>query len=125
MVPPMGIAAVDGVMITSLKNESGPVGSEPFLHAPATAATAMADTARSRGLIRICILTRSGWDSNPRTAFTVAGFQDRCLQPLGHHSKLPSGKVAKGGKRERTGENEKGEAVAPPFPHSRFSSYSP
>ncbi len=27
-----------------------------------------------------------GWDSNPRYAFTHAGFQDRCLQPLGHPS---------------------------------------
>ena len=29
---------------------------------------------------------RRGWDSNPRTTFAVAGFQDRCLQPLGHPS---------------------------------------
>src|SRR5690606_25619530 len=29
---------------------------------------------------------RMGWDSNPRTACTVAGFQDRCLKPLGHPS---------------------------------------
>lgn len=28
-----------------------------------------------------------GWDSNPRNACTFAGFQDRCLQPLGHPSK--------------------------------------
>ena len=27
-----------------------------------------------------------GWDSNPRRARTLAGFQDRCLQPLGHPS---------------------------------------
>jgi site-specific DNA recombinase len=27
---------------------------------------------------------RVGWDSNPRDASTPAGFQDRCLQPLGH-----------------------------------------
>ncbi len=27
-----------------------------------------------------------GWDSNPRWACTHAGFQDRCLQPLGHPS---------------------------------------
>jgi hypothetical protein len=31
---------------------------------------------------------RRGWDSNPRTTFAVAGFQDRCLQPLGHPSVL-------------------------------------
>lgn len=30
---------------------------------------------------------RMGWDSNPRNAHTFAGFQDRCLQPLGHPSK--------------------------------------
>ena len=27
-----------------------------------------------------------GWDSNPRWAFAHAGFQDRCLKPLGHPS---------------------------------------
>src|SRR5205085_3220960 len=30
---------------------------------------------------------RMGWDSNPREACTPAGFQDRCLKPLGHPSK--------------------------------------
>ena len=30
---------------------------------------------------------RKGWDSNPREALTSAGFQDRCLKPLGHPSK--------------------------------------
>ena len=30
---------------------------------------------------------RRGWDSNPRATFAAAGFQDRCLQPLGHPSK--------------------------------------
>ena len=29
-----------------------------------------------------------GWDSNPRDAQTPAGFQDQCLQPLGHPSML-------------------------------------
>ena len=29
---------------------------------------------------------RMGWDSNPRDALTPAGFQDRCLKPLGHPS---------------------------------------
>jgi site-specific DNA recombinase len=32
---------------------------------------------------------RMGWDSNPRYAFTHGGFQDRCLQPLGHPSVTP------------------------------------
>src|SRR2546423_2053786 len=27
-----------------------------------------------------------GWDSNPRGTCAPAGFQDRCLQPLGHPS---------------------------------------
>ena len=31
---------------------------------------------------------RRGWDSNPRATFAAAGFQDRCLQPLGHPSVL-------------------------------------
>ncbi len=29
-------------------------------------------------------LKRVGRDSNPRTPYDVAGFQDRCLQPLSH-----------------------------------------
>ena len=29
---------------------------------------------------------RKGWDSNPRVSCPTAGFQDRCLQPLGHPS---------------------------------------
>ena len=29
---------------------------------------------------------RSRWDSNPRDALAPAGFQDRCLRPLGHGS---------------------------------------
>src|SRR5437763_1152582 len=29
---------------------------------------------------------RKGWDSNPRGACTPGGFQDRCLNPLGHPS---------------------------------------
>jgi hypothetical protein len=33
-------------------------------------------------------LWRKGWDSNPRWACTHGGFQDRCLKPLGHPSKL-------------------------------------
>ena len=30
---------------------------------------------------------RKGWDSNPRYPCGYAGFQDRCLKPLGHPSK--------------------------------------
>ncbi len=36
--------------------------------------------------INTCSEWRMGWDSNPRDAYTPAGFQDRCLQPLGHPS---------------------------------------
>ena len=32
---------------------------------------------------------RTGWDSNPRYAYTYGGFQDRCLKPLGHPSSAP------------------------------------
>ena len=35
---------------------------------------------------------RRGWDSNPRYGLPHAGFQDRCLKPLGHPS---SGKSAR------------------------------
>ena len=31
---------------------------------------------------------RRGWDSNPRATLAAADFQDRCLQPLGHPSRL-------------------------------------
>src|SRR4029077_13963383 len=33
-----------------------------------------------------CRPWRMGWDSNPRDPCRPAGFQDRCLQPLGHPS---------------------------------------
>ena len=32
---------------------------------------------------------RKGWDSNPRYPCRHAGFQDRCLKPLGHPSVVP------------------------------------
>ena len=32
---------------------------------------------------------RRGWDSNPRRYRYLAGFQDRCLKPLGHLSGIP------------------------------------
>ena len=46
------------------------------------------DTAviKSRSLSEYVREWRMGWDSNPREALTPAGFQDRCLQPLGHPS---------------------------------------
>lgn len=33
---------------------------------------------------------RRRWDSNPRTSCPVAGFQDRCFQPLSHSSGAPN-----------------------------------
>ena len=49
------------------------------------------NTSRSRegvykGANREFVVWRKRWDSNPRTAQTVAGFQDRCIQPLCHTS---------------------------------------
>lgn len=40
-----------------------------------------------RMLGRSMFLWRKGWDSNPRCPCRHAGFQDRCLKPLGHPSK--------------------------------------
>ena len=37
-----------------------------------------------RGIV--ALVWRMGWDLNPRDACAPAGFQDRCLQPLGHPS---------------------------------------
>src|SRR6266576_5157736 len=40
------------------------------------------------GGVRSSVLDwRKGWDSNPRYPCRYAGFQDRCLKPLGHPSK--------------------------------------
>ena len=33
---------------------------------------------------------RRRWDSNPRRALTLVGFQDRCIQPLCHSSDAAS-----------------------------------
>ena len=43
---------------------------------------------------------RMGWDSNPRYAYTHGGFQDRCLQPLGHPSRRRR-TVSAGGERNK------------------------
>ena len=34
----------------------------------------------------IIVRWRRGWDSNPRTPYEIAGFQDQFLEPLGHPS---------------------------------------
>ena len=45
---------------------------------------------------------RMGWDSNPRDGLPPAGFQDRCLQPLGHPSRSARlMAMATGGKASR------------------------
>lgn len=45
---------------------------------------------------------RKGWDSNPRYPCGHAGFQDRCLKPLGHPSNCSRIKQLEG-KASRTG----------------------
>jgi hypothetical protein len=42
--------------------------------------------AKYRVLRGILGIWRKGWDSNPRYPCRHAGFQDRCLKPLGHPS---------------------------------------
>ena len=72
----------------------GAMGRSP----PALAARMCSPTCsmrKSQGLfpLQFQLLTkavwRTGWDSNPRYAYTYGGFQDRCLKPLGHPSRAP------------------------------------
>jgi hypothetical protein len=42
---------------------------------------------------------RKGWDSNPRCPCRHAGFQDRCLKPLGHPSVFGDQRLSRGGAR--------------------------
>ena len=59
-------------------------------HSTPTTATTYADACHS--VAATCETPkRTGWDSNPRAAFTTAGFQDRCIRPLCHPSP-PNGK---------------------------------
>ena len=44
-------------------------------------------TIQSRNVATTKTPKRTGWDSNPRAAFTTAGFQDRCIRPLCHPSR--------------------------------------
>jgi hypothetical protein len=39
---------------------------------------------------------RKGWDSNPRCPCRHAGFQDRCLKPLGHPSVFGCQRLSRG-----------------------------
>jgi hypothetical protein len=39
---------------------------------------------------------RKGWDSNPRYPCRHAGFQDRCLKPLGHPSVFAVQRLSRG-----------------------------
>ena len=41
---------------------------------------------RRKSPLNTATRVRRGWDSNPRATYAAAGFQDRCLQPLGHPS---------------------------------------
>ncbi len=51
-------------------------------------------------VLRNSIKWRMGWDSNPRRSCPLAGFQDRCLQPLGHPSSQFSYHVQKPSKQQ-------------------------
>src|SRR5882757_593245 len=44
------------------------------------------------------IYWRKGWDSNPRYPCRYAGFQDRCLKPLGHPSVSGYPRLSKAGR---------------------------
>jgi hypothetical protein len=44
---------------------------------------------------------RKGWDSNPRYPCRHAGFQDRCLKPLGHPSVAVTSTIWQAGDQER------------------------
>lgn len=50
-----------------------------------TFACALNTEARPK-LLFLQVFWRKGWDSNPRYPCGHAGFQDRCLKPLGHPS---------------------------------------
>jgi hypothetical protein len=54
---------------------------------------------------------RRRWDSNPRYALAHAGFQDRCLRPLGHSSGLRLGYAGAGDSERR---------VLPPSPREKL-----
>ena len=77
--------------------EFGPNGALPFSKAPSLWTLSPTLSWLSRGHCGIIPETRislkkqgtswrRGWDSNPRDGRPPAGFQDRCLQPLGHPS---------------------------------------
>src|SRR5258707_1269092 len=51
------------------------------------------------GGVRSSVLDwRKGWDSNPRYPCRYAGFQDRCLKPLGHPSVSGYPRLSKAGR---------------------------
>src|SRR5258708_18081373 len=61
------------------------MGSKGDLLGTLAAASGLKSAARG---VRSSVLNwRKGWDSNPRYPCRHAGFQDRCLKPLGHPSK--------------------------------------
>jgi hypothetical protein len=47
-------------------------------------------------LAKLLIYWRKGWDSNPRYPCRHAGFQDRCLKPLGHPSVFGVQRLSRG-----------------------------
>ena len=61
-------------------------------------ATGCANDCETGGNALPCLkLERMGRDSNPRDAYAPAGFQDRCLQPLGHPSDLGNSTLSRRG----------------------------
>src|SRR5579875_3459362 len=60
------------------------IGSKSNLLATLTAAASVKPA--TSGVSGSVLIWRRGWDSNPRATCAAAGFQARCLQPLGHPS---------------------------------------
>ena len=64
---------------------------------------------------------RRGWDSNPRDGCPPAGFQDRCLQPLGHLSSRSEIHLVRTGCWLQRFLRLRGEKRCPLFPKTRWS----
>ncbi len=70
--------------VEAANREARIIGWKSNPHQPLTAAAGVKLAAP--GLRSSVFKWRRGWDSNPRATLAAAGFQDRCLQPLGHPS---------------------------------------
>jgi cell division protease FtsH len=78
-------AEMDAALITLM---SGRAAERLFLGEVSAGAGGAEDSdlAKATDLATAMEKWRRRWDSNPRYALTHAGFQDRCLKPLGHSS---------------------------------------